>query len=247
MRVNEVADGVWWVGARATNAVLVTEGRSVTVIDTGYPRDRRLLTAALERTGRTVADVDGVVLTHAHVDHLGNARWFHETHGTPVHCHEDEVPHAVGDVIHQISERDLVTRAWRPGVARFIATAVASGALWARRPRSVTAFPDGATLDLPGRPVAVHTPGHTRGHVALHLPDRGALVAGDALITVDLWDGTDRGAQHIHPAFDLDPDQARRSLDRLVPLDAEVVVTGHGRPYRGTPAQAVAEARQRAR
>jgi glyoxylase-like metal-dependent hydrolase (beta-lactamase superfamily II) len=36
------------------------------------------------------------------------------------------------------------------------------------------------TLDVAGRPVVVHTPGHTCGHCCLHLPDRGVLLAGDA-------------------------------------------------------------------
>lgn len=47
---------------------------------------------------------------------------------------------------------------------------------------AVGTFSSGA-LDAPGRPLAVHTPGHTSGHAALHLPDQGVLVAGDALMT----------------------------------------------------------------
>jgi glyoxylase-like metal-dependent hydrolase (beta-lactamase superfamily II) len=38
-------------------------------------------------------------------------------------------------------------------------------------------------LDVPGRPVPIFTPGHTSGHCAFHLPERGALIAGDALMT----------------------------------------------------------------
>src|SRR3712207_6893536 len=42
---------------------------------------------------------------------------------------------------------------------------------------------DGETLAVAGSPRVVHTPGHTFGHCALHLPDRDVLITGDALIT----------------------------------------------------------------
>lgn len=35
-----------------------------------------------------------------------------------------------------------------------------------------------------GRPTVIATPGHTYGHVALHLPDRDAVISGDALVTL---------------------------------------------------------------
>ncbi len=45
------------------------------------------------------------------------------------------------------------------------------------RLRSVETFTTDA-LDIPGRPVPVPTPGHTSGHSAFHLPERGALLVG---------------------------------------------------------------------
>lgn len=243
-RTVRVGDGVTMVMGSHTNFVVVEEGDAVTLVDTGYPRDRDRLVTALEGLGRSLAHVEGLVLTHAHVDHLGSARWLAETHGVPVSCHDDEAPQATGEVVEQISELELARRIWRPRVLRFTANALTAGALWAERLDDVGTFADGEALDLPGSPVTVHTPGHTRGHTVVHLPDRGVLLTGDALITVDVWDERRRGPQVIHRPFNADHDQAWDSLERIAGLEADAVVPGHGRPYRGTPAQAVAEARR---
>lgn len=245
--VSEVGPGVHFVEASHTNVVLVVEGQEVTVIDSGYPRDRRLVEAAVGEVGRDLEDVAAVVLTHAHVDHLGSAEWLRRTFGIPVLCHTAEAQQARGEVEERISERDLLLRLWRPGVLRFLANVVASGGLRPEHVAEVTTFADQDVVDVPGRPVAVHTPGHTSGHVGLHLPDRGVLVTGDALITVDVWDRGRRGPQLIRAPFNHDHGQAVDSLSRYEALDADVVVPGHGRPWVGSPAEAVAEARRAGR
>ena len=59
-----------------------------------------------------------------------------------------------------------------------------AGATRAERLTEVTPFAaESGPLDVPGHPVPVPTPGHTSGHCAFHLPDRGVLITGDALIT----------------------------------------------------------------
>ena len=93
-------------------------------------------------------------------------------------------------------------------------------------------------LDLPGRPVVVHTPGHTSGHCSLHLPDHGVLLAGDALMTGHALARTE-GPQLLPDFFHTDAAQARQSLERLRNLSADVVVPGHGPAFLGSPARAV--------
>lgn len=245
-RVREVGPDVFHVEVSHTNAVLVREGDELTLIDSGYPRDRHLVDAAVRQLGGEPADLSAVLLTHAHVDHIGSAERLRRDHGIPVHCHAAEAAHARGKVEERISERDLLRRLWRPGVAAFVANVVANGGLRPPHLTEVTTFADGEEVDVPGRPMAIHSPGHTSGHAAFHLPDRGVLVTGDALITVDVWDRSDRGPQVIRAPFNHDHERALGSLARFEDLAADAVVPGHGRPYRGTPAQAVAEARRHA-
>lgn len=243
-QVLEVAPGTFAVQASHTNFALVLDGDEVTLVDTGYPRDRRLLEETVRQVGRTPGDVRSLLLTHAHVDHLGSAEWLRAEQGVPVHCHDDEAEHARGEALQVISTPAMLGRLWRPGVFALAVNAVSRGALQVERVGAVTTFADGDRLDVPGHPVAIHTPGHTSGHVSFHLPDRGVLLSGDALVTVDVWNPASRGPQMIRAPFNHDHEQAIASLARLETVDAEAVVPGHGRPFRGSPARAVEEARR---
>ena len=59
-------------------------------------------------------------------------------------------------------------------------------------------------LDLPGRPELVPAPGHTDGEHVVHLPDHGAVLTGDALVTLDPYTGR-RGPRVVARAATNDP------------------------------------------
>lgn len=99
---------------------------------------------------------------------------------------------------------------------------------------------DEVTL-VPGRLVPVPTPGHTSGHCAFHLPERGVLIAGDALMTAHPAART-TGPQLLPRMFNHDEAAALASLQALAGLSADVVLPGHGPAYPGSPASAVERA-----
>jgi glyoxylase-like metal-dependent hydrolase (beta-lactamase superfamily II) len=107
----------------------------------------------------------------------------------------------------------------------------------------VRAFAEEEVLDVPGRPHPVFTPGHTHGHVALHFPERGTLIAGDALVTLDPYTAC-RGPRVVARAANADSGQAIASLQRLADTRAEIVLTGHGEPWTGGVQEAVDRARE---
>ena len=235
--VTEVAAGVHHARAKHVSWVLLTEGDSVTLVDTGYPGDRDRLLRSLERIGRTSSDVDGVVLTHGHPDHIGSAEHLRTVYGIPVWAHRDEAANASGEHIEQVSEASLLRRVWRPEVVRWLIDVLRLDATKVERLGALEHFAD-RELDLPGRPTVVHTPGHTMGHCSLHLPDRGVLLAGDALMTGHAL-ARSEGPQLLPDFFHTDAKLARASLEQLRDLSAEVVVPGHGPAFMGTPARAV--------
>jgi len=110
----------------------------------------------------------------------------------------------------------------------------------------VQAFGDGARLDVPGSPVAVHTPGHSPGHCVLHVASEGAVFSGDALCG---WStATGEPGPILPPAiYNHSTARARESLQRIETIDAQTVYFGHGDPWLGGCAEAVAEARARDR
>lgn len=239
--ISEVAHDVFHVEGPGTNWQVLVEDGAATLVDAAWPRDLRLVTRSLVTIGRRPEDVAAILLTHAHRDHLGTAAELRRRYGMPVRSHVAEAAHARGEVIEEISKRTLLAKLWHPPVMLFVATVVRHGALRARRIPDVETFGDGAPLDVPGRPIPVATPGHTSGHCSFHLPDRGVVIAGDAFATFDLLRRRPMLGAMPHE-FDKDPERSLRSLQRLASLDADVVLPGHGAPYRGSPAEAVERA-----
>jgi glyoxylase-like metal-dependent hydrolase (beta-lactamase superfamily II) len=87
-----VAEGVHRVEDSFTNWYLVEEDGRITVVDTGVPTSWSSLIEALKNLGRMLSDVEAVVLTHAHFDHLGFAERARAQLGVPAWVHENDVP-----------------------------------------------------------------------------------------------------------------------------------------------------------
>jgi glyoxylase-like metal-dependent hydrolase (beta-lactamase superfamily II) len=234
----EVAGGVWLVAGTDTNWVLVTEGADVTLVDVGYPRDLPGVLSSLAAIGRTPGDVTAIVLTHAHPDHLGSAERLRRDRGIPVSALDAEAPHCRGEVVEQVSELAVLRSLWRPRVLLWALRAFRAGGRHVERLTAIATFTGGAALDVPGGLVPVPTPGHTSGHCAFHMPGRGVLLAGDAFVTAH---ATTRavGPQLLPRMFNHDEAAASASLEKLRTLPADVVVTGHGPAFPGSPAEAV--------
>jgi len=106
------------------------------------------------------------------------------------------------------------------------------GALKSPRVKNVSTFVDGERLDVPGRPLVLHTPGHTAGHCALLLSDRRVLLSGDAIVTRNVFTGRE-GPQISPAAFNENSTRALDSLSLLEGLDVDLMLSGHGEPWSG--------------
>ena len=243
--VRHIADGTYLVHGSNTNWVILTEGDAVTLIDTGYPGDRAALLASLAEVGSTPEAVQAILITHAHTDHLGNAEYLRATYGTPVYLHEAEVPHARREFLHQVGVGTVLRNGWRPGVLPWAVHALRSGGTAHVPVTSPEPFPRSGPLDLPGRPVPVHTPGHTDGHSAYHLPQAGVVISGDALATGHPTSRIE-GPQLLPEMFDRERARALASLDVFEKLDGDVLLPGHGPAHTGSVRDAALQARERA-
>ncbi|MFD6169989.1 MBL fold metallo-hydrolase [Streptomyces coeruleorubidus] len=243
--VHQVADGTYLVHGSDTNWVILAEGDAVTLVDTGYPGDRERLLASLAEVGSSPEAVAAVLITHAHNDHLGSAEYLRATYGTPVYLHAAEAPHARREFLHQVSLGTVLKNGRRPGVLPWAVHALRSGGTTHNPVTAPEPFPAAGPLDLPGRPVPVHTPGHTDGHCAYHLPGTGVLVSGDALVSGHPTSPVE-GPQLLPDMFHHERPRAVASLDVLAELEGELLLPGHGPVHRGSLKDAAHRARERA-
>ncbi|MDK1343025.1 MBL fold metallo-hydrolase [Streptomyces sp. 378] len=243
--VHQVAAGTYLVHGSNTNWVILTEGDAATLVDTGYPGDREQVLASLAQVGSSPEAVVAVLITHAHNDHLGSAEYLSAAYGTPVHLHEAEMPHARRDFLHQVTVGTVLRNGRRPGVLSWAVHALRSGGTAHVPVTAPRAFPAAGALDLPGRPVPVHTPGHTDGHCAYHLPADGALISGDALVSGHPTSRVE-GPQLLPDMFHRERARALASLDVLAGLEGELLLPGHGPVHRGPLRDAAHRARERA-
>jgi glyoxylase-like metal-dependent hydrolase (beta-lactamase superfamily II) len=244
MLEKHAAEGVHRIEDAYVNWFIVEDGSRLTVVDTGHPASWKSLHSALSELGRATADIDAVVLTHAHFDHMGFARRAQSELGVPVWAHELEVPVTRHPWRYDHERSRLPYFARYPRFVKIFAAMGAAGALRVKGVQQVATYGSAAQLDVPGRPEVVFTPGHTHGHCALHFPQRGAVIAGDALVMLDPYTGHE-GPQIVSGAATADSAQALDSLGALAATGAATVLTGHGPVWTQGVQTAVERARER--
>ncbi|OLT45907.1 Zn-dependent hydrolase [Saccharomonospora sp. CUA-673] len=229
MLTTNVADGIHRIEHAHVNWFLVEDDDGVTVVDAGLPTSWDRLRGAMAEVGRPLRDITALLLTHGHFDHLGIAERLRSELDVPVLVHDNDVP--------------LTRHPRRYGRARpvstylatqFRALPLAAGLLrnrawWPRPVREVHRLRE-KQLTVPGGPRVVFTPGHTLGHCAFHFPDRDAVIAGDAVVTLDPYRAT-TGPRIVSGAATADPERALESLDGIADTGARTVLVGHGRPW----------------
>jgi glyoxylase-like metal-dependent hydrolase (beta-lactamase superfamily II) len=237
-----VVDGVHRIADSYTNWYLLEESGRLTVVDAGVPRSWQSLHDALRRLGRSASDIEAVVLTHAHFDHVGFAERARSELGVPVYVHENDVPLTSHPWRYDHERRRAPYLATQVRALPIVATFLRNRAFWPPPIKEVVRFEDGV-LPVPGSPRVVFTPGHTHGHCSLHLPDRDAVIAGDAIVTLDPYTAR-RGPRLVARAATVDSDRNLRELDALAATRARTVLVGHGEPWTGGVESAVALARE---
>jgi len=236
-----LADGVVRLGTRFVNWYLVADEDGVTIVDAGVPGYRPQLEPGLALLGRKAEDVRAILLTHADGDHTGVATAVRNELGTPVHLHPDDAASAHNRGKKKMDEGILA--AVRPGAWRLFGHFAANGG--ARPPvLDDTVAVGSGTIDVPGKPSAIPTPGHTPGHVAYLFPQHGALFVGDLLCT---WHPTRGRTGPQTMPFNVSTPQSIESLRAIEGLDAKLLLPGHGDPWTDGPAAAGAKARATAK
>jgi len=235
------ANGIHRVEDAFTNWYLVEDADRITVVDAGVPTSWESFRAALGRIGRSPDDVDAVVLTHGHFDHVGFAERARRELGVPVWVHENDVPLTKHPWRYDHERPRSLYFATQVQALPIVATFLRHRAFWPAPIGEVKRYTDGS-LPVAGSPQIVFTPGHTLGHCALHFPDRDAVIVGDAFVTLDPYTAR-RGPRVVARAATADSERALSSLDALAETGARTAFVGHGEPWTQGVEAACAQAR----
>lgn len=239
----DAAPGVHRIEESFTNWYLVEEDGRLTVVDTGLPTSWPSLIEALRNIGRRLSDIEAVVLTHAHFDHLGIAERTRKDLGVPVWVHENDVPLTRKPRQYAREKALSYYLATQIQAAPMVAAFVRNRAWWPSPVKEVTRYTEGSgALLVPGSAEVVFAPGHTLGHCALRLPERDCVIAGDAVVMLDPY--TAKKGPRIVARAAADSERALASLDALAATGAGTVLTGHGDPWTAGAERAVEEARR---
>ncbi|MFD4444341.1 MBL fold metallo-hydrolase [Nocardia sp. NPDC058519] len=245
MRHQQVADNVFTIAGTHVNMVLLRDGRDLTLIDAGWHGDAATIEKSIRALGHRPEDIRAILLTHAHLDHVGALNHLRRHYGTPVYTSEIEVAHARGEVHESATPLDVIKRLSDRSTIGWAARITAAGGLRKNPVPHIETFPIEGALDLPGHPVPIPTPGHTSGHTAFHLPEVGAVATGDTLVTAHPTSKT-TGPQLLPNFFNHSTPETLTALEALESLAADLVLPGHGDPFTEGIAEAVAHARAHA-
>jgi glyoxylase-like metal-dependent hydrolase (beta-lactamase superfamily II) len=215
--VRELAPGVHGLGHAKgghVRAFLIEDGGELTLVDTLFENDARLVLDAIRRLGRSVSDLKRIAITHGHRSHLGGLATLKRASGATVYSHPWEADIVSGDRRAQpVTLRPMQS-------LRIIPFQLG---IRLNRPRHV-----GCPVDEPlsdgdafGPLEVLHIPGHSPGHLGFYWAERGLLISGDAIAT---WPELCPGWK----AFTLNERQQADSLRRMAALEARVVAVGHG-------------------
>jgi len=204
-RITAVTDELFFIQRGWLNANhLVFTGSPRTLIDTAYIRDRAETESLITQTGLGIEQVELIINTHAHCDHIGGNADFQRRSGCQIALHEVDR--------YNVDQKNAMATwsGYYQQEAEFFST---HGTLV-----------DGAVVTLGEMDFLVmHTPGHGMGQIVLHGLDTGWLISAD-----NVWAGGDFGVLTTRIEGLDAPFRMRDSLERLARLNVKRIFPGHG-------------------
>jgi glyoxylase-like metal-dependent hydrolase (beta-lactamase superfamily II) len=212
----ELQQDIHLVDGVVCNVYLILESDGVTVIDTGMPGRGRAVIAYLGKLGRSVHDLRSILLTHQHVDHIGNAASFLALSGAQITAHPQDALAIEGKAPRELPNSALMSSFMKVLFVRRLKPVKVDN--------QVTAGQILPVLSGEGGLQVIETPGHTTGHISFYLPGRKLLFAGDA------YQHSNGKLVPSPRVYNHDTPEALRSMAILTDYEIEASLPGHGAP-----------------
>jgi glyoxylase-like metal-dependent hydrolase (beta-lactamase superfamily II) len=210
----------------------------LTLVDVGPNWGAALvaLEDAVREAGRRLGDLERIVITHQHADHLGLVGIVAERSGAEV-CALDVFAPVVEDFASYADRNDELAQAVmrrhgvRDDVVKVLAAVTRAHRGWGGSAPVTRLLRDGGELEFASRRFAIHhRPGHSPSDTILFDPASGELLAGDHLIknisSNPVISAPLGGGEPAHALLSY-----LGSLRATRDMPVETVLPGHGDPF----------------
>jgi glyoxylase-like metal-dependent hydrolase (beta-lactamase superfamily II) len=207
------------------------DSNNFVLVDAGMPDSAEEIISAVENRFGANSRPKAIILTHGHFDHVGAVIELVKRWEMPVYAHELELPFLTGQQSYPDPDPTVEGGMVAKMSPMFPNEAINLG-------NNVKPLPANGTVPEMAGFKWIHTPGHTPGHVSLFRESDGALIAGDAFVTVKqeyLYKVLTQEQEISGPPRYLTTDwkAAKESVLKLAELKPTAAVTGHGLPMLG--------------
>ena len=225
--MREILQHIYLMSEGRSNCYLLT-GEDLTLVDTGMPGDDKQILQGIRELGRSPGELRHILITHAHMDHMGSVAALKKAGGGKVVASAGEAEYIEGLKKTWTMGREGLGGKLFKGMLFLLENFFAQ-----YEPAQVDIrCAGGELLDIFGGIRVIATPGHSPGSLSYYLPTRKILFTGDALSGV--------------PGLKLPPRpgcadyrEALRTVQKLATLDFETCLFGHGAPLMHEASQAV--------
>ena len=228
--MKRLIEGVYQLDLGKANVFLIKTQDGLTLIDTAVVGVRQKLESQLAKNGFRLEDINRILITHAHVDHVGGLKEIQAATDAEVWAHELDAPIVRGESEVPLPDPKALSLQDRL-IGTLIETFVGEKQppAWVHRELS-----DGEALDevLPGLRV-VHLPGHSPGQIGFWLEPEQLLIGGDVMMHLTPW------LTRPIAAYTPDMREADRSIVKVADLNVRTLGLGHGSALVGNAAAAV--------
>lgn len=213
--LTKLCDDIFHIRGSFGSNIYVVAGEGLTLVDAGFPVDLPQIHLGLRRLGASPGDLDLIVATHYHGDHVGTVAGLKRRYGVMTAVHEADAPFARGERPYERFEVET---------SRLVFYTLLWPFFRYRHFDVDRELAEGDVIDILGGLEVIHTPGHSVGSICLYSRDRGVLFSGDLLRNEN---GRMEGPP---PQFTPDPASAAGSLLKIAGLEFETLLPGHGEP-----------------
>ncbi len=204
VKAQEIVNGVYQIGGAGISTAedaavyLIDFAGEQAMVDSGAGRSFALLVNNIEELGFSPEKISHLILTHCHIDHIGSAPFFKKQHGTKLVIHELDAP--------AMETGDPTKTAANWYGADFPPTKI----------DEILKGADGILRYGNDYLSWLHTPGHTPGSISLYLDREGKKI----LFGQDIHGP-------FHKAFGSDINLWKKSMQKLLDLNADILCEGH--------------------